>query len=419
MPPTRPAASEPRTLLGGLSPAQFLAEYWQKRPLLIRQALPGYHVPLSPEELAGLACEPEVESRLVLERGGARPWQLEHGPFPESRFASLPATHWTLLVQEVDRHVPSLAGLLDAFDFIPHWRIDDVMVSYAPPQGSVGPHCDQYDVFLLQGLGRRHWHIDTRAAACAETADALLPDTELRILAQFEAEQDWVLEPGDMLYLPPGVAHHGIALDDCLTLSVGFRAPSAGELLSHFCDALLAGQAAAPGRIERRYTDPDVTPTAHPGAIAPEALAQVRALMRSLLDDEETLAQWFGRYVTEHQRGQAAGEPEAGYETGHEGAVLADDISALRARLAAGERLQREPESRYAYRQGPDTSAEIWLYVDGAAYALPASELALAQTLCDRRYDLAPAPATVQGWELLATLIRHGKLHADPDWAAD
>ncbi len=140
-------------LLGGLSAEEFLQQYWQKKPLLIRQAIPDYSTPLSPDELAGLACEQEVESRLILEKDADTPWQLEHGPFTETRFSQLPATHWTLLIQKVNQLLPQLAELLDQFNFIPNWRIDDVMVSYAPEAGSVGPHVDQYDVFLLQGLG--------------------------------------------------------------------------------------------------------------------------------------------------------------------------------------------------------------------------------------------------------------------------
>jgi len=195
-------------LLGGLTPERFLAEYWQKRPLLVRQAIPGFKSPLSADELAGLACEPEVESRLILEKGGSRPWQLEHGPFEEERFATLPESHWTLLVQRVNHWVPAVADLLDHFAFLPSWRLDDIMISYAADQGSVGPHTDQYDVFLLQGAGRRRWQID----ASVTDESPLLDHPDLRILAQFHATDEWVLEPGDLLYLPPGLAHYGVAL---------------------------------------------------------------------------------------------------------------------------------------------------------------------------------------------------------------
>ena len=171
-------------VLGELSPAQFLAEYWQKQPLLVRGAWPGFQDPLTPEELAGLACEEGVESRLVLEQGGEKPWEVRHGPFVDDDFLKLPDSHWTLLVQDVEKHIADLAALLEPFRFIPDWRIDDLMISYAPPAGTVGPHVDDYDVFLLQGQGRRRWQISRRPVE----PDNCLPDTELRILREFVPE---------------------------------------------------------------------------------------------------------------------------------------------------------------------------------------------------------------------------------------
>ena len=247
-------------LLGGLSAEEFLQQYWQKKPLLIRQAIPGYSAPLSPDELAGLACEQEVESRLILEKDANAPWRLELGPFTESRFSQLPATHWTLLIQKANQLLPQLAELLDQFNFIPNWRVDDVMVSYAPTFGSVGPHLDQYDVFLLQGLGTRRWQISTQD--CSQTP--LLENTELRILREFTPEQDWLLEPGDMLYLPPRFPHHGVAIDPSITLSIGFRAPGRrdmiGALAHHLGDAL--GD-------DLDWTDASPTPADEPGLILP------------------------------------------------------------------------------------------------------------------------------------------------------
>ena len=187
-----------RTPLGQHTPAGFLQHYWQQKPLLIRQALANDALPtLSPDELAGLACETDIESRLILEKDGPHPWQLENGPFDAERFASLPESHWTLLVQDVDKFVPQVAELLQWFRFVPDWRIDDVMISYAIDQGSVGPHVDNYDVFLLQIHGRRRWRISTQPIA----DDNFIPDIPLNILQQFDAEQEWLLEPGDMLYL--------------------------------------------------------------------------------------------------------------------------------------------------------------------------------------------------------------------------
>ena len=169
----------------GMPPAKFLRDYWQQKPLLVRKAIPGFKSPISPEELAGLACDEEVVSRLVMERGGRTPWELRRGPFTEEDFLELPETHWTLLVSDVEKQAPDMAGLIEPFRFVPDWRIDDLMISYAPEHGTVGPHVDDYDVFLLQGLGRRRWQISTQPI----DPDNFRPDVELRIMDEFEAEQ--------------------------------------------------------------------------------------------------------------------------------------------------------------------------------------------------------------------------------------
>lgn len=349
-------------LLGGLSPSEFLDQHWQKRPLLLRQALPAFRTPLTPDELAGLACEADVESRIVLERDGHQPWCLLQGPFDEARFASLPETHWTLLVQECNRYVPELAALLDRFDFIPGWRVDDVMVSYAPTEGSVGPHVDQYDVFLLQGLGRRRWQISTRPVA----EDNLIPDLDLRIMRNFQATDEWVLEPGDMLYLPPGVAHYGVALEDCMTFSVGFRSPTLAEMITAYVDEAVT-------RLTEydRYHDPDLCLQAHPGEITAGARQRVRDCLRALLADDATLDQWFGRFVTE------AKSPQRGPLT----PPLLEPL-ALRAAIEHAGGLQRSEEVRFAFiRDG----ADLTLFVDGNAYPVGRHAAPAAMRLCDRR----------------------------------
>ncbi len=281
-------------ILGDLSREEFLKQYWQKKPLLIRQAFPDYQSPLSAEELAGLACEEGIESRLIQEQGGDKPWQLRHGPFVENDFTSLPETHWTLLVQSVDHHIPELACLLDEFDFIPTWRIDDLMISFAQAQGSVGPHLDNYDVFLLQVQGKRHWHINENDY----DDDDFIPDSDLRILNEFDSKQDWVLEPGDMLYLPPGVAHHGIALDDCLTFSIGFRAPTRKELLIAYTDKNDESVE------EVFYSDPELTLQASPGEIRKEHIDAIKKLMRLSNVDADKFSSWFGCFITEKSNEQ-------------------------------------------------------------------------------------------------------------------
>ncbi|MFO1431169.1 MAG: cupin domain-containing protein [Candidatus Competibacteraceae bacterium] len=351
-------------VLGGLNPEQFLRDYWQKRPLLIRAALPGFRDPLSPEELAGLACEPDVEARLVLEKDGKTPWTVRHGPFSEADFLKLPETHWTLLVQDAEKQAPMrLADFLEPFRFIPDWRRDDLMISYAPAYGSVGPHVDDYDVFLLQGLGRRHWRIGAEPTA----EDDYLPDTELRILRQFTPAQEWILEPGDMLYLPPRIAHHGIALEPCLTYSIGFRAPGHRELLLAFMEFL--GESIDP---QARYTDPALKLQDNPGAITAGALADIGRLMQHYLrTDPETIARWFGRFSTEPKPNFTA-QPESDPWNPTE----------LQTHLQGGGVLERHPGSRFTYIEQADYTL---LFIDGQEFALGPAIADLALLLCRQR----------------------------------
>ena len=244
-----------RTLLGGRSARAFLADYWQKRPLVVRGAWPRFADPVSVSDLFRLAARADCESRLVI-RDGAR-WRLEPGPLRPGRARRLPARRWTLLVQGLNHFVPDADRLLRAFRFVPYARLDDVMVSYAAPGGGVGPHFDSYDVFLLQGRGRRRWRIAQRGDP---ELDARAP---LKVLRRFRPEEEWVLEPGDMLYLPPGIAHEGSALEPCLTYSIGFRAPSSRELAVAFL-AFLEDRL-DPG--SERYADPDLRPARRPAAL--------------------------------------------------------------------------------------------------------------------------------------------------------
>ena len=274
------------TLLGGISAEEFLKEYWHKKPLLVRNAIPDFSGLLSPDELAGLACEEDAQSRLISFK--AKQWKMEQGPFNEDRFAQLPERDWTLLVQELNHHLQEAADLLQQFNFIPHARLDDLMVSYAPDGGGVGPHFDSYDVFLLQGLGQRLWRI-------SEQEDlSLVEGAPLRILKNFNTEQEWTLSPGDMLYLPPHVAHWGIAVGDCMTYSIGFRAPSAQEFGSEFLNYLqehktLVGQ----------YCDPDLSLQDAPAEIGHPMISSVHQMLEGLKWDDEDVADFLGRYLTE------------------------------------------------------------------------------------------------------------------------
>ena len=243
-----------------------MRRHWQRQPLLLRGAFPGFEDPLAPREVLALAAHADAQSRLVRRRGSR--WSVEHGPIPAARFKQLPRRGWTVLVQDTNHFSPQAARLLDCFDFIPHARTDDVMVSYAVPGGGVGPHVDSYDVFLLQGRGRRRWQISRQEDR------SFVPGLPLRVLARFEPEREWTLEAGDMLYLPPGVAHHGVAETECLTWSIGFRAPTDEELVTGFLD-FLRDRLAPPGQ----YADPGAAAARHAGEI-PAAMLEhaVRAL---------------------------------------------------------------------------------------------------------------------------------------------
>ncbi|MEW5903398.1 MAG: cupin domain-containing protein [Pseudomonadota bacterium] len=274
-------------LLGGLTPQQFLRDYWQKKPLLIRQAVPGFKGLLTPQQLLDLACHEDAQARLVTQQRGR--FDLRHAPFAAKDFTGLSKKgRWTVLVQGVNHFLPQATELLQRFDFIPHARLDDLMVSYAPKGGGVGPHFDAYDVFLLQGHGHRRWQIST------QEDQTLIEGAPLRILKDFKVEQEWVLEPGDMLYLPPQCAHNGIAEDDCMTYSIGFRTPWYHELAEQFLVYLQDRI-----EIEGTYADPDLALQKHPSEIGPAMLQQVGAAIRKIRWDDEDVANFLGCYLSE------------------------------------------------------------------------------------------------------------------------
>lgn len=286
--------------LGDITPDRFIAEYWQKAPLLIRQAFPNFESPLEANELAGLACREDVFSRLILEKGGSHPWQVVPGPVDPERFETLGDSHWTVLVQEVDRHVPEVADLFDRFSFLPEWRKDDVMVSFASNNAGVGPHTDSYDVFLLQGTGRRRWEIgEVREYRERQGLD-------IRMIEDFVPTEVFELEPGDMLYLPPGVPHNGVALEPCLTYSFGFLAPTQAELMIDFAPWYESKMGV------RRFADPDLLPPNRRGLLTEEDLNRVLRLLREGPIDREVLAEWFGMMITRPQRAPAECEEQEG-----------------------------------------------------------------------------------------------------------
>ncbi|WP_459744929.1 ribosomal protein uL16 3-hydroxylase [Pseudomonas sp. 3A(2025)] len=378
----------PLQLLGGMSARVFLRDYWQKKPLLIRQALPDFQSPIDPDELAGLALEEEVESRLVIEQG-ERPWEMRRGPFAEDAFSELPEREWTLLVQAVDQFVPEVGELLENFRFLPSWRIDDVMVSYAAPGGSVGPHFDNYDVFLLQGHGQRNWKI----GQMCDSDSPLIKHADLRILADFEGTDEWTLEPGDMLYLPPRLAHWGVAVDECLTYSVGFRAPSAAEVLTHFTDFL---SQFIPD--EERYTDADAQPVSDPHQIQHDALARLKTLLAEHMSDERLLLTWFGQFMTEPRYPELVSGEEL------EETDLLDS-------LEQGAIIIRNPSARMAWSNVDD---DLLLFASGQSRLLPGKLRDLLKLICaaDALHieNLGPWLADDDGRTLLCELLKQGSL---------
>ena len=279
-----------QTLLGGLSPQAFMRRHWQKKPLLIRQAIAGAAPPLSRTELFELAARDDVESRLVVHSGDQR-WRLRHGPFGRRSLPSLRQPRWTLLVQGLDLHVQAAHELLARFRFVPDARLDDLMLSFATDGGGVGPHFDSYDVFLLQVHGRRRWRIGRL------TDPALQPDVPLKILANFQAEQEWLLEPGDMLYLPPRWAHDGVAEGECMTCSIGFRAPERARWGSEVLQRML--DAAEMPLAQALYRDPQQGATATPAQI-PVALSDFTAeAMTRLLAEPRAVACALGEVLTD------------------------------------------------------------------------------------------------------------------------
>lgn len=273
-------------MLNGLSAHQFLSEYWQKKPLLIRNAFPGFKDFVSFDSLQALAQRDDVLSRLVTERDGD--WSVKQGPLRSSDFRGLKRAHWSLLVQGIDQLLPAGKALISQFNFIPHARLDDLMISFAPKEGGVGPHFDSYDVFLLQGQGHKRWQVSQ------QQDHSLIPDAPLRILQRFKMEQEWILGPGDMLYLPPGYAHYGIALNDSLTYSIGFRAASNQELLIQFLIHLQDRVTA-----EGMYEDADLALQTHPAEISATMINKVASAINRLTWSKDDIAQFLGSYLTE------------------------------------------------------------------------------------------------------------------------
>lgn len=371
----------------------FLENYWQKRPLLVRAAFPGGISAVDPDSLAGLACQEGIDSRLIFEKGKDRAWQTSQGPFAEEVFATLPKTHWTLLVQAVDRLVPEVSSLRDRFRFLPNWRLDDIMISYAADQGSVGPHTDHYDVFLIQAMGRRRWEYSDLPLDVIEYEDGL----DLKILKDFRADQSFVLEEGDMLYLPPRVAHHGVAVGECMTYSIGFRAPTQNEMLVSFSQFLLQSE-----NPDDFFTDDAALHgerlNAGAGGILAADRQRLRAVMVKAIEDEEVFHRWIGGFLTEPR-------------SFHEAASIPLQASGVQRLLAENLHLFKVEGGRCAYFA---TQQRVYLSVEGETVVLGMELLELARLICESDEWEAKellAFASIEGFdELLIHLWNQGFL---------
>jgi 50S ribosomal protein L16 3-hydroxylase len=360
---------------------RFMRDNWQREPLLVRGAIARFRDPLSPDEVLALSANADASSRLVRRRGAS--WSVEHGPFSIQRFKQLPRRNWTVLVQDTNRFCAAADRLLARFDFIPHARIDDVMVSYAAPGGGVGPHVDSYDVFLLQGHGRRRWRISR------QRDHAFVPGLPLKILERFEAEQEWTLEAGDMLYLPPGVAHEGVAETECLTWSIGFRAPSDAELVAGFLDFLR-------DRLEPQgqYGDAGAGAARHPGAIPPALEQHVGEVLRSIRWSTRDAREFAGCFLTEPK-------PQ----------VYFTPPSNPRSRTAFAQRARR---SGLALDRGSRLAfSGTMFFLNGEVREVRAEARATVRRLADARRIEGPLDAPAAFWEVAHAWYLDGMLHLE------
>ncbi len=345
--------------LGNMSAKTFMDEYWQKKPLLIRQAFADFKTPISADELAGLACEEEVNSRIVMEKDGDYPWFPMFGPMSDEIYASMPKTHWSLIVNDLEKYIPELSWIIDSFRFIPEWRLDDLMISYAADQGSVGPHIDLYDVFIMQGEGKRRWQINSQPVS----EDNQVKETPLRIQKDFESEEEWIMEPGDMLYLPPGIQHYGVSLGESLSYSIGFRATSHADIVNEFIGYITQNLST-----DLTYHDPEQKIQEYSNEIKPDALQRITEIFKEYLQPEHPeLKRWFGRFVSD-TKADVLIAPE-------QKLCSVDELQ----ELAKTTTLSRHPASRFAFSENAN---DALLFVDGEDYEVA---LEFARLLCKQR----------------------------------
>ena len=352
-------------VLGNITKEDFLANYWQQKPLVIRNAFPDFEMPFTAEELAGLSLDTDAPSRMIIEHGlppENKPWQVKLSPFENEDFTTLPDSHCTFLVNDLERYIPELGNLIEPFRFIPDWRIDDLMVSYAEDQGSVGPHTDDYDVFLIQGEGKRRWKIITRD----DYKTSLIPDLPIALLDEFEADEEWLLEAGDMLYLPPNMPHYGIAEGACFTFSVGFRAPQTVELVQSWLETF-----SKEPEFRQRFNDAGRVLQENSGEISQNDLASMTQLIQSAINKQSpNISIFLGKHLTE-TRGEA---PEIN--------TSQSPKSLNQSTIEDGD-YERESWLRMAYIE---EEYDLHFFADGHHITLPLALKADIQELCENYY---------------------------------
>lgn len=387
--------NQPLPFLGGLTAEQFLQEYWQKKPLFVKGAFPDFEDPLTADEIAGLAFEPFIPSRFIYEKGGERPWQLKMGPATEEDFATLSEKSWMLVVNDVEKNLPELKSMLDPFRFISHWRLDDLQVSLGEDAGNVGAHWDDYDVFLLQGMGKKRWQISYAPVS----EDDFVEGVDIRLIENFRPDEEWIVEPGDLLYLPPRIGHYGVNIGRSVTWSIGFRAPKHREMLRDYMEMKFDEVAE-----DARYCDPQLEVVTQPGALSDAAVDRVVAILESALtQDRAEIAKWFGAFITEPKMFQVPESLEAPLT-----------FDALMEYLDDGGYLEVHPGITLLHYISGD---EILLFAAGKSYSLPLSERGLVEQLTvetewgyDELVEMLSSPIAQQ---FLLQLIQDGILLLD------
>ena len=344
---------------GELSPEIFLKQYWQKKPLLIKQAFTDFEDTISADELAGLAMEQEIESRIISVNNQGD-WQVDHGPFED--FSKYGEDNWTLLVQAVNNWSRPTHNLLSPFSFIPNWRIDDVMVSFSTPKGGVGAHLDQYDVFIIQGSGKRHWQV----GAPDNTLTNLLPHADLKQVSPFTPVIDDITEPGDLLYIPPNHPHKGVSIENSVNFSIGFQAPSSQDLWSSFADNLIDNNLG-----EQRFSDPERPLPETSFTITPQDKQQLKAFMLQNLEQESFFEQFIGQYLTQGHHALEILVPVEDIDEDKLSDILSEPdilfmpVSGLKAAII--------------------NDKQATLFINGENFALESQTLALAEQLAQQK----------------------------------